>query len=100
MRSFGPLPLTFERSTPSSRAKARTEGEACALLNASLSIGAADGALGALVVAGGEGAGCGAAGTATGASALAGALGAAWAAPVASRVSIVLPSLTFSPTLT
>ena len=30
MRAFGPLPLTLPRSTPSSRAKRRTEGLACA----------------------------------------------------------------------
>src|SRR5262252_7614724 len=99
MRSLGPVPLTLERSTPSSRAKARTEGEACALLNASLSIGAVDGALGALAGAAGAAAGAGAAGAATVVSAFAGAVGAVWAAPVVSRVSIVLPSLTLSPTL-
>src|SRR5258708_33978261 len=30
IRPFGPEPLTWLRSTPSSRAKRRTEGEACA----------------------------------------------------------------------
>src|SRR4051812_50121757 len=31
MRPFSPLPLTLPRSTPSSRANLRTEGDACAL---------------------------------------------------------------------
>ena len=43
MRPFGPVPATRARSTPSSRAKRRTDGEACAALNASPSIGAAAG---------------------------------------------------------
>src|SRR5438874_5741274 len=34
-RFLGPLPFTRERSTPSSRANARTEGEACAFLKLS-----------------------------------------------------------------
>ena len=32
MRPFGPVPLTCARSTPSSRAKLRTDGDACARL--------------------------------------------------------------------
>src|SRR5215468_12370505 len=101
MRSFGPLPLTLERSTPSSRAKARTEGEAWARLNASLSTGAADGALVALAGAGAAAVGCGDAGAATVDSAFAEGVGAASAAPpLASSVSIAVPSLTLSPTLT
>src|SRR5215468_516099 len=100
MRSFGPVPLTFERSTPSSRANARTEGDACASLNASLSMGAADGTAVAFAGGCGAGAGCGAAVGAAGGSAFAGSLGATDAAPTASSVSIRLPSLTLSPTLT
>src|SRR6266403_947728 len=36
-RFLGPLPFTRERSTPSSRANARTDGEACAFLKLALS---------------------------------------------------------------
>src|ERR1700693_148883 len=105
MRSFGPVPLTRDRSTPSSRAKARTEGDACAFLKPSLSTGGAgagsaalpdaDGAGAADDVEGAEGWAGGAA--LRGASALA-CCGAA--APAVSSVRITLPSLTLSPTLT
>src|SRR6266542_5519728 len=110
MRALGPLPLTLERSTPSVRAKARTDGDACATRNAWSSTGAGAGsaagaASAAAAVVGGGAAG----GAATGASAFAaaaagasflalGALAAA-AAPVLS-VRMTLPSLTLSPTLT
>src|SRR4249920_1490395 len=43
IRSFGPVPFTRDRSTPSSRANARTEGEACALLKLAESTGAGAG---------------------------------------------------------
>src|SRR5205814_7611301 len=109
MRALGPLPLTLERSTPSVRAKARTDGDACAPRNAWSSTGAAGLAVGAgsgAAAAAGDGA---AEGPAVGASVLApaaagasflalGALAAA-AAPVSS-VRMTLPSLTLSPTLT
>src|SRR5947207_2199426 len=109
MRALGPLPLTLERSTPSVRAKARTDGDACAPRNASSSTGAAGLAVGTgsgAAAAAGDGA---AEGPAVGASVLApaaagasflalGALAAA-AAPVSS-VRMTLPSLTLSPTLT
>src|SRR5450631_384533 len=54
-RPFGPLAVTRDKSTPSSRASARTEGEACAFLKLSLSMrGAATaGVLGAGVSAAG-----------------------------------------------
>src|SRR5215831_14880732 len=100
MRSLGPLPLTLERSTPSSRANARTDGEACAFLKLSLSMGAAAGvsrfAGGASGLVGARGASAGAeAGLAGTAAAVAGA-----AAPAASSVRITLPSLNLSPSLT
>src|SRR3989442_1601276 len=41
MRPFDPVPLTRDRSTPSSRANARTDGDACAFLKPSLSTGGA-----------------------------------------------------------
>ncbi len=121
MRPFGPEPGTRERSTPSSRANFRTEGEACAFLNASLSICAGAGA----------GAGAGAAGASRGGAACsdgagsaafvtgggAGAAAAAADAPfppagaaegalapsppaAASSTRMTLPWLTLSPTLT
>src|SRR5438128_12310385 len=108
MRSFGPVPFTLDRSTPSSRANARTEGEAWALLNASLSIAAASrGArsMSAFSGGGGEGAeGCAAAGAlvwlVVAACADGGAAGfAAATSPAAWSVRITLPSLTLSPTL-
>src|SRR6266446_7398348 len=56
-RSLGPLPLTRDRSTPSSRASARTDGDACAFLKLSLGTGGVvpAGELGAFLF-GGEGA--------------------------------------------
>ena len=45
MRPFGPVPVTRARSTPSSRANLRTDGDACAAVNAAASAGAAAGAL-------------------------------------------------------
>src|SRR6185436_3853039 len=117
MRPAGPLPCICDKSTPSARACARTDGEACALRKAASSIGA----LGAVACIGGAGA-IGAAGAAVGgfvggaagagaAGALAGAAG--WAAldagaalagaaapAAASSVMIRWPSLTLSPTLT
>src|SRR2546430_2152590 len=106
MRALGPLPLTLERSIPSVRAKARTDGDACAPRNASSSTGAAGLAVGAGSAAAAaaddgaaETAADGAAeGAATGASVFAPA--APPAAAVVSRVRMTLPSLTLSPTLT
>src|SRR5437773_1056587 len=101
MRALGPLPLTLERSTPSVRAKARTDGDACAPRNAWSSTGAAAGLAGgagsAAAAVFGEGA---AEGAGTGASAFAPAAPPGAAAPVVSRVRMTLPSLTLSPTLT
>src|SRR5712671_295918 len=129
MRPFGPEPGTRVRSTPSSRANLRTEGEACAFLNASLSIcGCAAGA-GAAGAAGPGGAGvagaaAGACSAAGGGAAFAGGRGDGAAAaaadapfpPVgaaagalaplpspgasASSTRITFPSLTLSPTFT
>ena len=76
MRPFGPVPVTRARSTPSSRANLRTDGDACAALNAALSTGAAGAAAGA---AGGAGAGGGGGGVRCG-GAGAGARGGAGAA--------------------
>src|SRR5215471_12615735 len=99
MRSLGPVPLTLERSTPSSRANARTEGEACAFLKLSLSMGAAavvsrfaGGASGLAVSRGAS------AGAEVGLAVSAAFAGAA--APAASSVRITLPSLNLSPSLT
>ena len=39
IRPFGPLPVTFVRSTPSSRANLRTEGLACGLKEAGSAVG-------------------------------------------------------------
>src|ERR1700682_348086 len=107
-RSLGPLPFTRDRSTPSSRASARTDGEAWAFLKLSRSTGAAApaGSLGAFLSGGEDGWGDGDAegdGDGVGAVALAPAasFGAAAArAPAASMITITLPSLTLSPTLT
>ena len=126
MRPFGPEPATRERSTPSSRANLRTEGEAWAFLNASASMaggaGAADAAgasRGAGVGAAGLAAGAEAAGSLAGGGAAAAAAAAAADSPlplpgavavaeaplpsppaVASRTRMILPWLTLSPTLT
>src|ERR1700694_5141597 len=53
-RSLGPLPFTRDRSTPSSRASARTDGEAWAFLKLALATGGAApaGALGAFLFGG------------------------------------------------
>src|SRR5207249_11003882 len=95
-----PDPLIFDKSTPSSRAKTRTEGEACAFLKASLSIGAAAGALGAARWGGslGDGTACGAR-VGAGAAASARSCFAACAS-AASSMSKTVPSLTLSPSLT
>src|SRR5438132_1655797 len=121
MRALGPLPLTLERSTPSVRAKARTDGDACAPRNAWSSTGAAAGlAVGAgsaAAPAAGDGVAEGAAdgaaeGAATGASVFGPAAPPGAAAVVRaaappfppasadSSVRMALPSLTLSPTLT
>src|SRR5450432_1744203 len=103
MRSFGPEPFTRDRSTPSSRANARTEGEACALLKLALSIGedAAVAVRAELVEAGTAGVvrpstGSGRAGCPGSARTEAGAA----AAPAASSSRITVPSLTLSPSFT
>ena len=107
MRLFGPVPVTRERSTPSSRANLRTDGDACAPLKASPSTGAVAGTGSAFGAAAGGGAGAaagaaaGAVGAGFGASALA-AAGAGFAAPTpsASSTTSIEPSLTLSPSLT
>src|SRR5947199_371141 len=101
MRSFGPLPLILERSTPSMRAKVRTDGDACAPRNASSSTGAAAGLAGGADSAAAGAAGAGAAGgSVAGVSVFAPAAPPAAGAAVVSRVRMTLPSLTLSPTLT
>src|SRR5208282_598731 len=96
MRCLGPWPATLVKSTPSSRAKRRTDGLACTVpLLASTGSGAtttrvgfaADGG----VAAGGIATGC--AGTAACGAGLA-------AAPAVSSISTTAPSDTLSPTLT
>ena len=110
MRPLGPVPFTRARSTPSSRANLRTDGDACAALKASPSTGAAVLAAGGAGTVGGVTAGAGAGvgavaagGGAAAAGAGAGAAGAAFAAagaaaaPAASSSSTSVPSLTLSP---
>src|SRR5688572_16216159 len=104
MRPLGPLPLSRDRSTPSSRAHLRTEGDACAALNACGSTGASGGATGASDA--GARAGVGAAGAGAGMALLSFPLaGEGWGggevfAPLAATVAITVPSLTRSPTET
>src|SRR6185503_978985 len=111
MRPFGPLPVTLDRSAPSSRAKRRTDGPACTDFIFASSIGSSD-AVGlvaagaddgaaaagcAAAAGGGDGAwaGCAAAGC------VAGAAGAGAAADsAASSINTSVPSETLSPTLT
>src|SRR5260221_425244 len=109
MRAFGPDPVSFDTSTPSSRAKRRTPGLACGGAPDDGSAAGAMGAgVGALFAAGGGAAagtcaGAGAAAEAAGA-ALPGAgaaAGAAFAAEASdSMVTMGTPSLTLSPTFT
>src|SRR3989442_12711633 len=102
MRPFDPVPLTRDRSTPSSRANARTDGDACAFLKPSLSTGGAAAWPAALPRADGAAGDEGAAGAAAaapfparGASSVVGG-----GAPSVSSVRMTLTSLTLSPTLT
>jgi hypothetical protein len=105
IRPFGPDAVTRSRSTPSSRANARIDGLACALLPPTRS-GAMAAAVGncTAVVTGGTAAGTGGAvtGAATGpATAATGvAVGAAIGAAAASIVPMVAPCDTRSPTFT
>ncbi len=107
MRPFGPAPVTRARSTPSSRANLRTDGDACAALKAPLSTGAAA-AAGSIGAEGAMGAGLGAgpdtgSGAAVGAACGAGAGARASAAGVtapASSTTISEPSATLSPSFT
>src|SRR6266540_2171051 len=101
MRFFGPLPLTRARSTPSSRAKARTDGDACAALNVATSTGAAVGWEGARE--GSSARGREGVDPSPAASRLPLPLaGEGWGegAPLASSVAIGEPWLTLSPTFT
>src|SRR2546428_96627 len=109
MRPFDPVPLTRDRSTPSSRANARTDGDACAFLKPSLSTGGAaawPAALPGADGAAGWGAapawapGAGAVAVRCDDAAFASGLAASAPAPSASSVKRTLPSLTLSPSLT
>src|SRR5690606_38003630 len=115
MRFLGPLPLTWARFTPSSRANLRTEGEACGRLRRGTSASAKDavgdvrsGATDAMEDGAEAGAGAAAAlgaasaGAGAGVGAGAAAAGAAaWGAPpVASTTRISAPWETLSPSLT
>src|SRR6187402_1771753 len=110
MRPFGPLPVTLDRSAPSSRAKRRTDGPACTDFIFASSIGSSD-AVGLVAAGAGDGAaaagcaaaagggddawaGCAAAGCVAGAAA-----GTA-ADSAASSINTSVPSETLSPTLT
>src|SRR5207248_72128 len=98
MRPFGPVPFTLPRSTPSSRANTRTDGDAWAALNACASTtgaGCGGGADVASRAAGGEGVSGAAARGAGGAVDGAG----ADAPACVSNTRMTLPSLTLSPTL-
>ena len=109
MRSFSPVPLMRVRSTLSCRANARTDGDACAFLNRSLStfIPAASpgGRREARVSRSVWAEGCDAPGAGAGVADGAAARGASLVCcgaltPGVSSVKITLPSLTLSPTLT
>ena len=129
IRPFGPEPVTSPRSTPSSRAKRRTDGLACTRLPRTTSAdGSAGGGLGSAGAAGSAGVGATAGGVGTvGAGAAAGEVvavtmraalsatgafcappavfsgtGAADASPadLSASVSITVPSEILSPTLT
>src|SRR5688500_17093709 len=102
MRPLGPLPLSRDRSTPSSRANLRTDGDACAALKACASTEASAFAAGASTAGARGGAGVGAAADGGGALpfALDGAGCGEGAAPAAAIVAITVPSLTRSPTET
>src|SRR5471032_304638 len=97
MRPFGPVPGTLPRSTPSSRANLRIDGEACA----SLPVTTEPADTGAAAAGAAAAAATGADATAAGAAA-AGAAAATGAAapPVAVTTSSGEPSCTLSPTLT
>src|SRR5690606_2880002 len=113
MRFLGPLPMTWARLTPSSRANRRTDGDACGRLRSGTSASAKEavgdvrsGALDAIEDAAGAGADAGS-GAGAGAGAGAAAAGAAaagaaaWGAPpAASTIRIFVPWETLSPTLT
>src|SRR5471032_1290333 len=95
MRPFGPVPGTLPRSTPSSRANLRIDGEACA----SLPVTTEPADTGAAAAGAAAAAATGADATAAGAADAAAATGAA-APPVAVTTSSGEPSCTLSPTLT
>src|SRR5450830_1310275 len=100
MRPLGPLPPTRPRSTPSSRANLRIEGEAKALdASTCAAAGAAEAGAGAGAAAAAGAGAAAAAGAGAAAGAAAGA-GAAAAPPAASSSSTSEPSPTLSPTLT
>src|SRR6187402_2305236 len=113
MRPFGPLPVTLDRSAPSSRAKRRTDGPACTAFILASSIGSSD-AVGLVAAGAGDGDGAAAAGCAAAAGGgddawagcaaagcAAGAAGEGAAADsAASSINTSVPSETLSPTLT
>src|SRR5437879_3785589 len=92
MRFLGPLPPTRVRSTPSSRANLRTDGDACAPAPDGSGAG-----VGAAATAGAWAAAAAGAARADGAAAGAGAAGAAAAV---SSTNTCVPLSTLSPTLT
>src|SRR5512138_1091709 len=100
MRLLGPLPWTWCRSTPSSRANLRTEGLACGLAPIS-SWGALGTGRGAGAGAAARALGAGLEGACAGADVAEGALAAAAGAPsaVAERTRMGEPLDTLSPTL-
>src|SRR5262245_6164934 len=108
MRPFGPLPRTPASSTPSSRAKRRTDGDACGLSAASAPVGPTEGrapisTAKSLEPGDPAGAGAGARGAGAGAPSGAGAgaaEGGALSALDARSVRIGVPSDTLSPTFT
>src|SRR5471030_1464542 len=99
MRPFGPVPGTLPRSTPSSRANLRIDGDACASLPVTTEPADA-GAAAAVAAAGAAAAGAATGADATAAVAAGAAAAGAAAPPVAVTTSSGEPSCTLSPTLT
>src|SRR5471030_2243306 len=100
MRPFGPVPGTLPRSTPSSRANLRIDGEACASLPVTTEPADTGAAAAGAAAAAATGADATAAGAADAAAAGAAAATGAAAPPVAVTTSSGEPSCTLSPTLT
>src|SRR5450830_1479506 len=100
MRPFGPVPGTLPRSTPSSRANLRIDGEACASLPVTTEPADTGAAAAGAAAAAATGADATAAGAADAAAAGAAAATGPAAPPVAVTTSSGEPSCTLSPTLT